>query len=380
MGPSSEISEGHIDGNTITFKCSRPEGLAKYGTVWRRDRAAKIAFTGRLDGDGIAFTWELEVQDAGGLPRLDTSSVPRRFTAKRVPDGTLAEGFAKFFGGPEFAAAVNLRQKDAKVEGRLFLPQKVSRLRGVVVVIGWGLGFQVYDDPAWRKLAENLEFGLLRATLSHIAARKDNGDLAAFADRGGADGVLILLQRLARESGHQELTNAPLLFWGQSAGGWFGPTFATSHPERTIAFVGYRGGLGENIAVPSHIPALFLAGGKDTGVPWEGMQSIWSSGRAVAAPWTFVVEPNAPHGDPDGTFLPKSDELMIPWVAAVVRQRLGPNGTTLREVTDGSAWMGNNKTGEVAPYGTFPGSKAEASWLPDEPSARGWRAVLGLAK
>ncbi len=71
---------------------------------------------------------------------------------------------------------------------------------------------------------------------------------------------------------------------------------------------------------------------------------------------------------------------MIPWITAVVRQRLSPEGATLAVVNDGSAWMGNNRTGEVAPYNTFTGSKLEASWLPDEPSARGWRVVLGAVK
>jgi len=50
----------------------------------------------------------------------------------------------------------------------------------------------------------------------------------------------------------------------------------------------------------------------------------------------------------------------------------------LRAVTDGSAWLGNNQTGVVAPHSSFSGSKLEASWLPDEVTARGWQAVLGI--
>jgi hypothetical protein len=69
---------------------------------------------------------------------------------------------------------------------------------------------------------------------------------------------------------------------------------------------------------------------------------------------------------------------MIPWITAVLRLRLSPDGKTLRAVADGSAWLGNNRTGEIVPYGTFTESKAEASWLPDEATARGWQVVLGL--
>jgi hypothetical protein len=70
---------------------------------------------------------------------------------------------------------------------------------------------------------------------------------------------------------------------------------------------------------------------------------------------------------------------MIPWMAAVIRLRVSPDGNALRTITDGTALLGNNKTGEFAPYGAFSGSKAEASWLPDEQTARGWRAVLRIA-
>src|SRR5712692_2104991 len=48
-----EISEGTIDGNTITFKCTSGDGQRT------------ITFTGRIGGDEIAFTWEKQVQEGG---------------------------------------------------------------------------------------------------------------------------------------------------------------------------------------------------------------------------------------------------------------------------------------------------------------------------
>jgi hypothetical protein len=57
-----------------------------------------------------------------------------------------------------------------------------------------------------------------------------------------------------------------------------------------------------------------------------------------------------------------------------------PDRDRMRAVTDKSAWLGNNQTGEAAPYRTFAGSKGEASWLPDEASARAWQKALGLGK
>lgn len=72
------ISEGNIDGNTITFKCKSLDG----------DRT--LTLTGEVNGDEIAFEWELQVRDGGAYPAarngLFGSFAPRRFIAKRIPD------------------------------------------------------------------------------------------------------------------------------------------------------------------------------------------------------------------------------------------------------------------------------------------------------
>lgn len=67
-----EIFQGHIDGNTITFKCRNLNG------------ARTITFTGRINGDEIAFTWE-RVGPGGNNPFFGEAA-PRQFMAKRVPD------------------------------------------------------------------------------------------------------------------------------------------------------------------------------------------------------------------------------------------------------------------------------------------------------
>ena len=170
--------------------------------------------------------------------------------------------------GAELAAAVNLLSKDVKVEGTLFLPQKVGRVRAVIVVI--------------------------------------------------------------------------------------------------------------NLKVVTRIPALFLAGDKDETAGVEDTQDLWKNGRSAGAPWTFAVEPGATHDSLES--LKKANDLMIPWITAVVREHVPPDNGTLRVVTETSAWMGNNRTADVALYSSFSASKFEASWLPDESSARGWRIVLGVSK
>jgi pimeloyl-ACP methyl ester carboxylesterase len=366
----ADIYDGNIAGNTITFKCNSPDGNRT------------ITFTGRIEGNEITFAWERRVLEGGSYnaamdKRFGSSAAPQ-FSAKRVPDGELAKA-ADEVRGREFSGAVNLLSKDARAEGKLFVPQKVSRVRAVLVVVNYGLGFELSVSEQWRKLSETVDSALLGVWFSNIGPSAQPGDLFAIPGDGLVEVFPGLLQRLAQDSGHPELVDAPLLFWGHSGAGSVATALANRFPQRTLAFVRYHSGpvLRGDLSVISKIPALFLVGGNDPN-GGDAAETLWKSGRATAAPWTFAIEPDATHGDPND--LLKANDLMIPWIEAVLRQRLSADGKAPRPITDGSAWMGNNKTGEIAPYGAFPGSKAEASWLPNEASARGWRAVIGLAK
>lgn len=104
----------------------------------------------------------------------------------------------------------------------------------------------------------------------------------------------------------------------------------------------------------------------------------WRNGRAVGAPWTFGIEPDAVHQNPED--LKNANAVVIPWITAVLRQRLPTNGNGLRNLTDADGWLVNIDTGEAVPAGAYPGAKREANWVPDEQSAQGWRVVTGLAK
>lgn len=350
-----DIYEGKVvDGGTITFKCKS------------LNRIRTVIFTGTISGDEIAFTWKLVPE--GGNPNPDDvlfgNSAPHRFTAKRVADDPkLGAMLANETRGVEFAASINSVRQDLKIEGRLFLPSKVSRVRAVVVMIGWS-DFSIDSDPQWRKLSETLQLGLLYGRMNRIEVGLNNryGEGVGSADRGGADGVVVLLQRLARESGHPELVAAPLLFSGPFG---VGPTFAASYPQRTIGFVTMQSTLRREFVPLSQVPALIFAWGEN-----KPTQEFWTDGRAAGAPWTLALVEQIDT---------QANYLIFSWVKAVLRQRL-QGGSTLRRVMDASSWMGNIATGEVAPYSTFTGPKRQASWLPDEATARVWQTVLGKTK
>jgi hypothetical protein len=365
----ADVEEGHIEGNVVVFKCQSAAGRT-------------VTFTGTLLGDEIAFNWDLVLRD-GAAPvsaanRMFGPSAPRRVIAKRVPDDELAAAL-NLVSGPEFAGAVNLREKDLKIEGRIFTPENVSRVRAVIVAFGWGLGFNFYDDPQVRQLLRTTESALLLARMSSISTRLSNS-FAQNAAAGGGDGLSMLLDYLARESGRGELSDAPLLFWGHSGGAGFGPTFAVMRPERTVGFVAYqtwpvRPG---DVKTLSRIPALFFADRESGMAPVTDMGDAWKAGRAAGAPWTFALQRDAPHGDLE--YMKRANDLTIPWMGAILRERLPTAGRELGVVSGGSGWLANNRTGEVASFSAFDGSKEEATWLPDEPNAQGWRLVTGAAR
>ena len=154
-------------------------------------------------------------------------------------------------------------------------------------------------------------------------------------------------------------------------------TLSRSH-RRLHSVSTHLRGLSPNVKACRNIPALLIAGGKDEQAGTEDAETLWRSGRSAGAPWTFAIDPAATHGSEE--HFVSNHALMIPWIAAVLRQRLAPDSTRLRPVTDDSGWLGNNQSADVVPHtGVFRSQRA-ASWLPDEVTARGWQTVWGAVK
>ncbi len=190
-----------------------------------------------------------------------------------------------------------------------------------------------------------------------------------------------ILGEIARQSGHPELQDAKLVLWGGSAGGSFVATFAAAQPARTIAFIRYHSharGLPLDVKTLARIPALIFAGQKDEQAGVEDSEAFLRSGRTLHAPWTLAIDPDATHMSREA--VKKANELAIPWVRAVLAARLADTGGPLRPVEDTSGWFANSRDRKVAPAASFRGLTEDASWLPDEASAQGWRVVSASSR
>jgi hypothetical protein len=332
--------------------------------------------------------------------------------------------------GAEFAAGANRIEKNVKAQGAIFVPDDATVVRVVIVLVeSWpGPERGVYDatgrklddaeaagrmgsvntpaaepdlavgrfrDEAWHDVARTCKCALLHLRLGTIRPEMSGGlarsgvvirngisnRLIRSAGEGGADALFSILEQLADDSAHKELKKAPLVLWGWSATASFATTFAELYPKRTVAFIRYHShlrGSSPEITILKNIPGLLIAGSKDEVAGTEDAETFWKRGRSAGAPWTFAIEPNGTHASEASVVA--SHQLILPWIAAVLRQRLSSFGEPLRPVSDGGAWLGNHQTAEAAPYALFSGARDTATWLPDEPTALGWRAVIGAAK
>ena len=124
------------------------------------------------------------------------------------------------------------------------------------------------------------------------------------------------------------------------------------------------------------IPALLFVGAEDSPELERDATALFRKARSLDAPWAFVRQPRVPHVIRDED-IRSANRLVIPWIAAVVAERVNEAGAPVA-----SRWSvqpdagGDLTTGEVSPTASYTGSLAVASWLPDERTARAWQSIV----
>jgi pimeloyl-ACP methyl ester carboxylesterase len=277
----------------------------------------------------------------------------------------------------EFEAALDAPVKSASVSGSILFPAGQKRVESVIVAVSRARSAgREYSDARWRGMAERVNAAFLSLSL-----QQPPGENIPIADQvvrnaaaGGADGLVALLNRFAADSGHDELRTVPLLFFGGSAGGSFGTTFAMVHPSRTIGMVRYNSharGLPIDVERIRTIPALLLAGGDDQVAGTEDAERLWRQGRALEAPWTFGIQPGQGHL----AGLELATAFIVSWMEGVMHHRLA--GGKLREIDPANTWRADNRTLRIDRGPALTADLPHTSWLPDEKTAKLWQEVVG---
>ncbi len=279
-----------------------------------------------------------------------------------------------------------------KAEFRLWLPHEPDTLRGVLVAVH-GSNFDSrpwVDQSSWKRFTESCKVEVSESYWQGLALRHglallgcnltdklhENMFIEEYCkvDEGSGQALLDALTELSEQSGHPELNNAPLAFWGISAGGQFSYEFACWRPKRTITFVLNKGGIYYTALAPQaarNVPGILFTGEKDSPFRNGIINGIFSMNRRANALWALTVEPNAVHE------VARSLEMSEVYFDEVIPLRLPKkHGGSLRPLSLENGYLGDLKTFTYSPYNEEKVKEGPVAWLPTERTAQAWQAVM----
>ncbi|MEM7011843.1 MAG: hypothetical protein AAF585_10205 [Verrucomicrobiota bacterium] len=272
----------------------------------------------------------------------------------------------------------------ARSNYRIWIPEGVPSLRTILVINVRAAGKHLfYRDPEWRYLAARTRSAMMLCEFEAKGVR----------DNGYGLSILKACSQFATELRRPELEHAPLVFWGHSMGGRVAQDFARFMPSRVLAIhIALRKlpspeEFMDEDAVSMKVPALYLMGEKDSKP--DDIRRHFLRSRSEGSPRAWIWLPGQGHW-PKGMSFETDDttsedwrswaanNVVIPWTEAVIQLRLpespaSENGRIeLRELRIEDGWLGDIKTGKIAPYSRFKGRKSTASWFPNEKVATAW--------
>ncbi len=267
-----------------------------------------------------------------------------------------------------------------KVETRMYIPADQKVLRGIIVwspgLGGDGRGFATqYRTKVtvedWGFAAVGVKFPI--STNKYI-----------YADQGSGRALLNSISAHAADSGHLELINAPLLMFGFSHGGAFAYSFTLWRPSRVIAFACNKSGYATTaVTTPAAraVPGIFFFGEFDHETVYPRMTKILRANRPLGARWSLAEDWGAAHepGGANNLILPFFDQAIKLRIPEVVAPWTGP--VVLNWLSQVTGYLGDNQSFRANPstittYGSYPGDKSKASWLPNAVTAGAWRECV----
>lgn len=268
-----------------------------------------------------------------------------------------------------------------KAAFRLWHPPEIETLFAVLVLVPGsnGDGRGQVEDETWRELAHEHDLALLGVQMTD--KRHEQMFIEDYVDvkRGSGDALLQALDMFANQSGHGEISTAPLLFWGMSAGGQFNYEFALWKPERVLAFVVNKGGIyysAQASKAAQLVPGMFFIGETDLEFRNDIIAGIFAINRRAGALWALAVEPGVGHA------VAGSKAMAVQFFDEVIPMRLpeetvSDSAPRLRPLKMQAGFIADPKSGEVQPAADAPRTNYPTSWLPTETLARAWQELVG---
>lgn len=266
-------------------------------------------------------------------------------------------------------------------EYRMVIPDAKSQVRAAWIIFDRGQDYlKWYEDRRVRAFAGAHQLALV---LPAQCRSKEREDMIVLPEKGVGRALFTALDQFAESSGHAELKTSGIIALGWSGAGSLAARLAGYRSERYIAGVAFAPGQYEPLgmdtielpAVAILSPQLIIANGGDningTERPYGYFRKYYEKG----APWTFVVQNQAPH-----CCLQNAQTLILEWLHAVLgaqpHKGMGDHGYLTVEfskvVDEWKRPVFNAISSRVGAKGKVRPKELPAGWMPSSAFAEEW--------
>ncbi len=259
---------------------------------------------------------------------------------------------------------------------KVWMNPEHERIKGILMLNPGsnGDGRGQVDDPYWQEFANKHHFALMGTYFTDHLHPNMMIEEYIQVSKGSGKAFIDAIDMIAKESGHEELSYAPFLLWGMSAGGEINHEIASWIPERVIAYVVNKGGYYYS-SVPSEAtrqtPGLYVIGLEDLPSRNSMIRGMYLTNRRAGALWTLVEEQGVAHE------VAGSRDLAVSYYEAVMKLRMTEGALgykALKPVTEDMGTVGNiyeHTLGRVEGI-----RKEDTTWLPTEDFANDWLELV----
>ena len=262
---------------------------------------------------------------------------------------------------------------------RIWINPEVEKIRGILMLNPGsnGDGRGQIDDQYWQDFANKHDFALMGTYLTdHMHPNMMIEDYIQVG-KGSGKAIIDAIDHFARESGHEELSYAPFLLWGMSAGGEINHEIASWIPERVIAYVVNKGGYYYSAVPPEatrQTPGLYVIGLEDLPSRNTMIKGMYLTNRRAGALWTLVEEQGVAHE------VAGSRDLAVSYYEAIMKLRLPKDAMGYKSLLSVSEEMGTNGNIYKHTIGREESTRKEdTTWLPSENFAKNWQQLVTKA-
>jgi hypothetical protein len=251
-----------------------------------------------------------------------------------------------------------------------------EKIRGILMLNPGsnGDGRGQVDDAYWQDFANKHHFALMGTYFTdHMHPNMMVEDYIQVS-KGSGKAFISVIDTIAKESGHEELSYAPFLLWGMSAGGEINHEIAAWIPERVIAYVVNKGGYYYSAVPPEatrQTPGLYFIGLEDLPSRNNMIKGMYLTNRRAGALWTLAEEKGVAHA------VAGSRDLAVSYYEAVMKLRMtdGAMGyKALKPVNEEMGTVGNIYKHTLGREEDV--RKEDTTWLPSESFANDWLALV----